>query len=97
MCTRACMQGRKVMQIMVGTCKRQQQRQPAGSSRADSIKGLPTPTDPSVRMAVAGGEVVAIMPFEGYITPEVAAAIRKKLAGALQAGVEVSADRESQS
>lgn len=86
------------MQMMVGTCKgQQQQQQPAGSSRADSIKGLPTPTDPSVRMAVAGGEVVAIMPFEGYITPEVAAAIRKKLAGALQAGVEVSADRESQS
>jgi ABC-type sugar transport system ATPase subunit len=86
------MQGRKVMQMMVGTCKagqqpqQQQQQQPAGSSRADSIKALPAPTDPSVRLAVAGGEVVAVMPFEGYITPEVAAAIRKKLADALQAG-----------
>jgi hypothetical protein len=79
------LQGRKVMQMMIGTAKAQQQ-QAAASSRADSIKSLPAPTDPAVRLAVAGGEIVAVMPFEGYITPEVAAAVRQKLADALKAG-----------
>jgi ABC-type sugar transport system ATPase subunit len=82
----ALLQGRKVMQMMVGTAKAQQQQQAEASSRADSIKSLPAPTDPAVRLAVAGGEIVAVMPFEGYITPEVAAAIRQKLADALKAG-----------
>jgi hypothetical protein len=81
------LQGRKVMQMMVGAPMGQQQQQQAGgSSKADSIKSLPAPTEPAVRLAVAGGEIVAVMPFEGYITPEAAASIRQQLVNALQKG-----------
>jgi ABC-type sugar transport system ATPase subunit len=80
------LQGQKVMQMMVGAPMGQQQQQASGSSKADSIKALPAPTEPAVRLAVAGGEIVAVMPFEGYITPEAAAAVRQKLVDALQAG-----------
>jgi len=80
------LQGRKVMQMMVGTCKGQPQGAGSSSSKTDSITALPAPSEPGVRLAVAGGEIVAVMPFEGYITPEAAAAIRQKLTNALQAG-----------
>jgi hypothetical protein len=79
------LQGRKVMQMMVGTPKAQQQ-QDSSSSRSSTITTLPAPTDPAVRLAVSGGEVVAVMPFEGYITPEAAASVRQQLAKALQQG-----------
>lgn len=68
--------------MMVGTCQGQQQ----GAGSSSSITALPAPSEPGVRLAVAGGEIVAVMPFEGYITPEAAAVIRQKLAKALQAG-----------
>jgi hypothetical protein len=94
-------QGRKVMQMMVGTPKgskpvqqQQQQQQEEegtqqqqhGSNSSSSITSLPAPTDPDVRLAVAGGELVAVLFFEGYITPEAAAAARQKLTQALTAG-----------
>lgn len=74
------------MQMMVGSPKNQQQSG-GGSSRPDSITSLPAPTDPAVRLAVAGGEIVAVMPFEGYITPDTAASVRKQLVSALEAGM----------
>ena len=79
------LQGRKVMQMMVGTPKAAQQ-QDSSSSRSSTITTLPAPTDPAVRLAVSGGEVVAVMPFEGYITPEAAASVRQQLAKALEKG-----------
>lgn len=81
------LQGRKVMQMMVGTPKAAQQ-QDSSSSRSSTITTLPAPTDPAVRLAVSGGEVVAVMPFEGYITPEAAASVRQQLAKALEKGEE---------
>lgn len=83
------------MQMMVGTPKSTtpvQQQQPEEGvqqqkhSSSSSITSLPAPTDPDVRLAVAGGELVAVLFFEGYITPESAAAARQKLTQALEAG-----------
>jgi hypothetical protein len=78
------LQGRKVMQMMVGSRSGQQQQQQQGI-RAD-VTSLPGPSDPAVRLGVAGGELVAVLPFEGYITPEAAAAARQRLLQALEAG-----------
>ncbi|KAF6266823.1 regulatory factor, effector binding domain-containing protein [Scenedesmus sp. NREL 46B-D3] len=75
--------GRKVMQMMVGSHRGQQQQQQQGNS-AD-MTSLPAPSDPAVRLSVAGGELVAVLPFEGYITPEAAAAARLRLLRALEA------------
>jgi hypothetical protein len=76
------LQGRKVMQMMVGSRRDQQQQQ---GSKAD-VTSLPAPSDAAVRLSVAGGELVAVLPFEGYITPEAAAAARQRLLQALEAG-----------
>jgi hypothetical protein len=85
-CHSTCMlQGKKVMQMMVGSCRDHHHHQQQGSS-AD-ITSLPAPSDPAVRLSVAGGELVAVLPFEGYITPETAAAARQRLLRALEAGV----------
>jgi hypothetical protein len=78
------LQGRKVMQMMVGS-RRDQQQQQQQRSAAD-ITSLPAASDPAVRLSVAGGELVAVLPFEGYITPEAAAAARQRLVRALEAG-----------
>jgi hypothetical protein len=51
-----------------------------------TIADLPAPTDPGVRLRVAGGELMAVLQFEGYITPAAAAEARQKLVTALQAG-----------
>jgi hypothetical protein len=79
------------MQMMVGSRRDQQQQQQQGSS-AD-ITSLPAPSDSAVRLSVAGGELVAVLPFEGYITPEAAAAARQRLLRALEAGERRLADR----
>eukprot|EP00879_Flechtneria_rotunda_P001339 GHRR01001489.1.p1 GENE.GHRR01001489.1~~GHRR01001489.1.p1 ORF type:complete len:124 (-),score=46.45 GHRR01001489.1:674-1045(-) len=87
-CNEQCfgaLQGRKVMQLMVGTSKQLQAVTTSTSGRRD-IASLPVPTDPAVRLGIAGGEVVAVFAFEGYITPSSAAAARHKLMKALQEG-----------
>ncbi|WIA08929.1 hypothetical protein OEZ85_008346 [Tetradesmus obliquus] len=76
--------GRKVMQMMVGSRRDQQQQQQQQGTSAD-ITSLPAPSDAAVRLSVAGGELVAVLPFEGYITPEAAAAARQRLLRALEA------------
>eukprot|EP00878_Enallax_costatus_P038980 GHUV01044484.1.p1 GENE.GHUV01044484.1~~GHUV01044484.1.p1 ORF type:complete len:166 (+),score=49.13 GHUV01044484.1:738-1235(+) len=73
-------EGRKVMQMMVGTNK----GSPAASS-SSNITSLPAPTDPDVRLGVYGGELVAVLYFDGYITPQTAEVARRKLIKALQA------------
>lgn len=75
------LQGRKVMQTMVGSPKN---GQPAVSS--STISSLPAPSEPGVRLSVSGGELVAVLYFDGYITPETAQAARQKLINALHAG-----------
>jgi hypothetical protein len=71
--------------MFVGSPKQQQQPSEAADAVPD-VTHLPAPIDPGIRLSVAGGELLAVMPFEGYITPEAAAAVRAKLAAALQAG-----------
>lgn len=57
----------------------------ASEARAD-ISSLPAPTDPTVRLNVAGGEVMAVLRFDGYITPQTAEEMRARLVAALQQG-----------
>lgn len=71
--------GRKVMQLMVGA------RRGTAGGQLPSVAELPAPTDAAVRLGVAGGECVAVMPFSGSLTPEAAAAARRRLADALAA------------
>lgn len=51
-----------------------------------SIASLPSPGSPEVTLTVSGGEAVAVLKFEGYITPASAEAARQKLVAALQQG-----------
>lgn len=46
----------------------------------------PLPDNPRVTLEAAGGEVVAVLRFEGFITPETASAARDKLIACLQQG-----------
>jgi ABC-type sugar transport system ATPase subunit len=80
------LQGRKVMQMMVGSRRDQQQQQQQQQGSTADVTSLPAPSDAAVRLSVAGGELVAVLPFEGYITPEAAAAARQRLLQALEAG-----------
>jgi hypothetical protein len=73
-------QGPKVMQMHLGS------RRGASADQAESVGALPTPTDASVRVSVAGGELLAVAQFEGYITPTSAAAARQTLLAALKRG-----------
>lgn len=75
-------QGRKVMQMMVGTRKGSAD----SSGRGSSITSLPSPSNTVIRVGVSGGEMVAVLYFDGYITPHTAEEARQKLIKALQAG-----------
>lgn len=55
---------------------------PRGGSEPGALP--PAPGDPGVRLAVAGGEVVAARQFEGNATKEACEACRAALAAALQ-------------
>ncbi|GIL69281.1 hypothetical protein Vretimale_12602 [Volvox reticuliferus] len=78
--------GRKVMQMFV--CPRQvvgstrEPQQDASAALAATL--LPEPLDPAVRVNVSGGELVAVLQFEGYITPVSAEAVRQRLVTCLQ-------------
>lgn len=80
------------MQLMVGSQVKSQQlpeeqrARTEGSSRADPTL-LPAPTNSAVRLAVAGAELVAVLKFDGFITPETAEAARQKLVKLVEAGV----------
>lgn len=65
------------MALMVGSHR-------AGGGAAGAAP--PAPTAPGVRLAVAGGEVVAVLRFAGYITPATAEAARQRLLAALREG-----------
>lgn len=56
------------------------------ASAALPVSDLPAPSDAQVQLSVSGGELVAVHKFEGYITPQAAAAARQKLVEALQKG-----------
>ncbi|GIL60879.1 hypothetical protein Vafri_15714 [Volvox africanus] len=78
--------GRKVMQMFICpqqtvASKRELQQ---GASAAPAPTLLPGPLDPAVRVNVSGGELVAILQFEGYITPANAEAARQRLLTYLQ-------------
>jgi len=71
------------MQMMIGS----RRSAPDGGSSSADAAALPAPTDPSVRLSVAGGEMVAVLRFSGYITPQTAEEARQRLVAALQQGV----------
>jgi hypothetical protein len=75
-----CLQGQKLMQMYVGAPRGQQ------ASAALPVSELPAPSDGQVQLGVSGGELVAVHKFEGYITPQAAAAARQKLVDALLKG-----------
>jgi hypothetical protein len=82
------MQGEKAMQMLLGT------RQlpdgtiiPPSKNATEAISSLPEPVGlAGVSVSVAGGELVAVLKFEGYITPSNAERARNMLATALQNG-----------
>lgn len=47
----------------------------------------PLPDNPRVTLEAAGGQVVAVLRFEGFITPETAATARDTLLRCLQRGM----------
>ena len=57
-----------------------------GVTAAEALTQLPAPTNPAVRISVAGGELVAVLKFEGYITPATAEKYKAQLIAALKAG-----------
>lgn len=69
------LQGRKVMRVRISP------RDPAAAAQPP-----PAPSNPAVGLDIAGGEIVAVVRFEGNATPEVAAAQRRRLEAALAAG-----------
>lgn len=79
--------GRKVMQLYVGRRR--------GSSE-EGPQRPPLPLDPRVSLEAAGGELVAVMRFEGNATPQAALAARAKLIQALDAdGLKLAAAEAS--
>lgn len=80
-------EGNKTMQMFVGSVRATGEVLPPSA--------LPLPTDSTVRLTVAGGEVVAVMKFEGYITPETAGSARRQLEEALQQDGVALAEQEA--
>lgn len=63
-----------------------------GATRSgDTPDDLPAPLLPGSKLVAAGGELCAALLFDGYITPETAAAARQRLQQALAAdGLELA-------
>ncbi|KXZ50839.1 hypothetical protein GPECTOR_15g525 [Gonium pectorale] len=81
-------EGRKIMQMFVGA---RRDTAAGDNAAALSIASLPAPNEPSVRLNVSGGELVAVMQFEGYITPANAESVRQRLLACLrQDGIQVA-------
>lgn len=98
--------GRKVMQMYIGTRRdggTPQRPAPAGANTglklptaSPTIASLPAPAQPGVRIGVAGGELVAVLRFEGYITPATAEAVRKRLMEVLKRDGVALGDEDAQ-
>ncbi len=74
------------MQMYLGTRQKKDGTvQPPAKSAAAALNELPTPTG-GVTLNVAGGELVAVFKFDGYITPGTAERARKQLMDALESG-----------
>ncbi|GBF94002.1 hypothetical protein Rsub_07270 [Raphidocelis subcapitata] len=69
--------GRKTMALMVGSPR-------DGGGGGGGGGAPPAPAAPGVRLGVAGGEVVAVLRFPGYITPAAAEEARQRLLAALR-------------
>jgi hypothetical protein len=77
--------GDKAMQMYLGSrTLRDGSSLPA--ARPAEFQQLPAPLSSQAAVAVAGGELVAVFRFEGFITPTSAEAARKQLQAALKAG-----------
>jgi len=82
--------GSKFMQMAIGS------RQGAAKDASVSVASLPAPKDPSVRVSIAGGELIAVSQFEGYITPTAAEEARQILLKALKKdGIKLSEEAEA--
>ena len=75
------------MSMFLGEQLRKEQGTLAATT-AEALRALPQPNDSSVQVSVSGGELVAVLRFEGFITPETAAAARSVLLAALKNGVQ---------
>ena len=77
------------MQMFLGTRQlRDGTVQPREQSAVEALSALPAPKPPNrwgVSVSVAGGELVAVLRFEGYITPATADQARRRLMEALKA------------
>lgn len=78
-------QGRKTMQMLVAS-ERGEVRPEGQPAQLKPATMLPTPNSGSVALTVSGGELVAVLQFDGYITPKSAEAARQKLMGYLKRG-----------
>eukprot|EP00195_Chlamydomonas_chlamydogama_P015575 CAMPEP_0202901682 /NCGR_PEP_ID=MMETSP1392-20130828/14398_1 /ASSEMBLY_ACC=CAM_ASM_000868 /TAXON_ID=225041 /ORGANISM="Chlamydomonas chlamydogama, Strain SAG 11-48b" /LENGTH=190 /DNA_ID=CAMNT_0049588285 /DNA_START=287 /DNA_END=859 /DNA_ORIENTATION=+ len=88
--------GRKMMQMYLGSQRLADgTTKPPASSAAQALATLPAPQGSGVRVSVAGGELVAVLRFEGYITPTAAEAARKQLLAALKRDGVQLADEEA--
>lgn len=76
----AYVQGSKTMYMHVGS------RRDKPGTAAGSAATLPLPTDPAVSLGVSGGELVAVLQFDGFITPQTAGTARAQLKSALARG-----------
>lgn len=83
-------EGRKSMQMFVGSKRGEPMLR--GFKRPNiKLTELPSPTSPGVRLNVAGGELVAVLRFEGSITPQRARAVYEQLVKSLKKdGVELA-------
>ncbi|GLC46042.1 hypothetical protein PLESTB_001024600 [Pleodorina starrii] len=78
--------GRKVMQMYVGPPRAGSDTAASsqGEAAAAAVTSLPSPQEPGMRVNISGGELVAVLQFEGYITPATAEAARQRLMACLQ-------------
>ncbi|PNH01861.1 hypothetical protein TSOC_012222, partial [Tetrabaena socialis] len=80
--------GSKSMQMFIGKRRAGEAGAPpsddAGSSTGGAIASLPAPSNAAVRISVAGGELVAVAAFDGFITPTTSEAVRQRLIAALE-------------
>jgi|LauGreSuBDMM15SN_2_FD.fasta_scaffold631512_1 hypothetical protein len=78
------------MQMLLGTRQLSDGSvKPREKSAVEALSALPAPKPPNrwgVSVSVAGGELVAVLRFDGYITPTTADLARQNLMKALETG-----------
>jgi hypothetical protein len=82
------LQGRKVMQMFVGPRQAGSDaaQRSSGEGAIPAVTSLPGPLEQVVGVNVSGGELVAVLQFEGYITPAAAEDARRRLMAYLERG-----------